>query len=287
MRKRLRKKLSNSLSSEALSKVYSSFDLLGGIAIIKAPSNLDDAKIVAKQIMSIHKGVKTVFSQSSPIRGDYRTRQLILLSGENTTITKYKEAGCVFSVDLEKCYFSPRLSHERLRIATQVSPHEVVVNMFSGVGCFSIIMAKTTPEIKVYSIDVNPVAHQYMLENVRVNRVYGKVYPVLGDSKDIVEKRLQGVADRILMPLPEKALEYLPLALSALKKSGGWIHFYDFQHAIGNEDPVEKTELKVAKKLESLDIRNKIEYSRIVRSIGPHWYQTVLDIHILSTQNKF
>ena len=77
LRKRLRKKLSNSLSSEALSKVYSSFDLLGGIAIIKAPSNLDDAKIVAKQIMSIHKGVKTVFSQSSPIRGDYRTRQLI------------------------------------------------------------------------------------------------------------------------------------------------------------------------------------------------------------------
>jgi tRNA (guanine37-N1)-methyltransferase len=287
LRKRLKEKLSNALSLESLSEVYSSFDLLGDIAIIKAPANPADAEIVAKQIMTIHKGVKTVFSQTSPVRSDHRTRQLTLLAGENTTVTKYKEAGCVFSVDVEKCYFSPRLSHERLRIATQVSPNETIVNMFSGVGCFSIIIAKTIPEIKVYSIDINPTAYQYMLENVRVNRVYGKVYPRLGDSKDIVESQLQGVADRVLMPLPEKALEYLPAALSALKKAGGWIHLYDFQHAFGKEDPVEKTEFKVAEKLDRLDVRYLFAYSRVVRSTGPNWYQTVLDIHVSPSSNKF
>ena len=84
------------------------------------------------------------------------------------------------------------------------------------------------------------------------------------------------------MPLPEKALEYLPYAVSALKTSGGWIHFYDFQHATGDEKPVEKTKLKVAQKLDSLGVGYSFVFSRVVRSTGPNWYQTVLDIQVTS-----
>ena len=91
---------------------------------------------------------------------------------------------------------------------------------------------------------------------------------------------MRGVADRVLMPLPELALEYLPCALSALKPTGGWIHFYDFQHAPGKENPVEKTKVMVAQKLDSLDIKYVIAYSRVIRSTGPNWYQTVLDIQV-------
>ena len=101
-----------------------------------------------------------------------------------------------------------------------------------------------------------------MEENVRVNEVSASVVPLLGDSKEIIQTQLQGVADRVLMPLPEKALEYLPYALSALKKTGGWIHYYDFQHAPGKEDPVEKTKLKVAEKLDSMGVDYVFVYSR-------------------------
>jgi tRNA (guanine37-N1)-methyltransferase len=159
--------------------------------------------------------------------------------------------------------------------------------MFSGVGCFSILIAKTVKESKVFSIDVNPIAVQYMEENVRLNRVYGKVIPLLGDSKDIVNAQLVGKADRVLMPLPEKALEYLPYAVSALRKQGGWIHYYDFQHRAGNEKPVEKTKLKVAQKLESLCVGYNFAFSRVLRSTGPNWYQTVLDIDVTSLPSKF
>ena len=286
MRVRLKEKLTNALSPEGLSKVYSSFDVVGDIAIIKAPSDASDAQAVARQIMVVHKGVKTVFSQTSPIKGDHRTRELTLLAGENRTVTKYKEAGCIFSVDIEKCYFSPRLKHERLRIASQVSPHETVVNMFAGVGCFSIIIAKTVPETKVYSIDINPTAYQFMQENIRVNRVFGRVEPLLGDSQEIAQTKLQGVADRVLMLLPEKALEYLPAAVSALKKTGGWIHYYDFQHAPRKEDPTEKTEQKVAAKLDSIGVPYMFACSRIIRSTGPNWYQTVLDIQVAAISSK-
>ncbi len=70
------------------------------------------------------------------------------------------------------------------------------------------------------------------------------------------------------MPLPEKALEYLPSALSALKKTGGWIHYYDFQHAPGKENPSEKTKLKVAEKLDSLGVSYMFANSRVMRPHG-------------------
>ena len=122
-----------------------------------------------------------------------------------------------------------------------------------------------------------------MEENVRVNRVYGKVVPLLGDSKDIIKAQLQGKADRVLMPLPEKALEYLPYAVSALKKrraAGSTTTISNMQLATKN--PVEKTKLKVAQKLDSLGVGYSFAFSRVVRSTGPNWYQTVLDIQVTS-----
>ncbi len=291
MRRRLKEKLSADLPSEQLSHFYNSFDMIGDIAIIRlaneADGNVATAKAVANQIMAVHRGVKTVFAQASPVRGEFRVRELRLLAGEDKTVTKYRESGCVFAVDVAECYFSPRLSYERSRVARLVKSGETVVNMFAGVGCFSIIIAKTVPETKVFSIDVNPIAVKYMEENVKINRVYGKVIPLLGDSKDVINAQLQRKADRVLMPLPEKALEYLPDAVLALTPVGGWIHFYDFQHAAGNEDPVEKTKQKVAQKLGSLGVGYSFVFSRVVRSTGPNWYQTVLDTQVTSLPSKF
>ncbi len=288
VRKRLQTKLSATLPPEQLKKIYNSFDIVGDIAIIKtATPNLENAETAANQIMVIHKNVKTVFAQSSPIKGDFRVRQLNLLAGENKTITLYKENGCQFRVDVEKCYFSPRLSHERARIADLVESGEVVVNMFAGVGCFSVIIAKKVSQTKVYSIDVNPTAFEYMQQNVKVNRVYGNVVPLLGDAKEVIQTKLQGIADRVLMPLPEKALEYLPYAIMALKPEGGWIHFYDFQHATREENPVEKTKTQVAQKLACIGTDYRFASSRVVRSTGPNWWQTVLDIQVSGKPSKF
>jgi len=86
---------------------------------------------------------------------------------------------------------------------------------------------------------------------------------------------------RVLLFLMQ-VLEYLPYAVSALKKRGGWIHYYDFQHATRNENPAEKTKLKVAEKLDRLGISYIFAFSRVVRSTGPNWYQTALDVQVIS-----
>jgi len=288
LRKRLRRTLSRVLSPEDLTNVYNSYDIVGDIAMFRLPcASRKNAQNIAKAIMRIHKSVKTVLAQVSPVAGDFRLRRLTHVTGENRTSTIHRESGCLFSVDVEKCYFSPRLYHERSRIARLIKPNETVVNMFAGVGCFSIIIAKHVSTAKVFSIDVNPAAIQFMRENIRLNRVYGKVIPLLGDSKAIIDRRLQHAADRVLVPLPEIAFEYLPSAISALKTSGGWIHYYDFEHAEKTENSVEKTKLKVTKKLSSLNVAFGFPFSRVVRTTGPNWYQVVLDMRIPRVPDKF
>jgi tRNA G37 N-methylase Trm5 len=146
----------------------------------------------------------------------YRTRDLTVIWGDESLETTYREHGCIFKADLKHVFVSPRLSYERMRVAKKVAPGETIVTMFAGAGCFSILIAKLQPQTKkIYSIDVNPHAYEYMKENVALNKVAGQVVPLLGDAREEAEK-LDGVADRVLMPLPEQTQAFLPSAIRAL-----------------------------------------------------------------------
>jgi len=279
----LKKILADKVEPQQLKRIYKTYDTVGDIAIIRVPEPQRHlSKLIAEAIMGTHREVKSVWRQSGSVSGDYRLRGLEFLLGEKTTVTLYKEHGCVYKTDLRKAYFSPRLSYERLRIAKLIQRGEVVVNMFAGVGCYSIAIAKHSQPLKVYSVDVNPVAVQYLRENIRRNRVADVVVPIQGDAKKATEQELQNVADRVLMPLPERAYEYLDYAMLGLKPAGGWIHYYGFEYANKNEDPVEKAEMKVSEKMRRLCKEFQVEFGRIVRPIGPRWYQVVLDIHVKS-----
>jgi len=284
----LRDVLAGKLKPRELRLMYKSYDIVGDIAVIRIPDSLKNRKgLIAEAVMQTHKHVKTVLQQTSPVSNEFRLRKLEWVSGERKTETFYKEYGCVFKVDLEECYFSPRLSYERMRIAKQVKPGEVVVNMFAGVGCYSILIAKHSQASRIYSIDLNPDAIQYMLENVLLNKVQSRVVPIHGDAEKVVQQTLKNSADRVLMPLPEKAYEYLDYALLTLKPAGGWVHYYDFEHAKKPENPIEKTEARVMEKLRRLKVDFEIPFHRIVRGVGPNWFQIVLDIKLnrLKTKN--
>ena len=276
----LKARLANKLNQTELDMLYKSYDVIGDIAIIKVPEPLTEkCLLIAEAIMEANKHVKTVLRQVTPVSGIMRLRGLEWVCGERKTETIHKESGCLFMVDLERCYFSPRLQYERMRIARLVKGGEVIINMFAGVGCFSIIIAKHSDAKKIYSIDINPNAIQYMVKNIRLNGVEGVVEPIEGDAKEVILNKLRNIADRVLMPLPEKAYEYLQYAIEAIKESG-WIHYYGFEYASKNENPIEKIKYKVSKKLAKLNIRFNIPHGRIVRTVGPRWYQIVLDIKV-------
>ncbi|MGQ9468628.1 MAG: class I SAM-dependent methyltransferase [Nitrososphaerales archaeon] len=282
MPKMLKKALENILTIDEINQLYSSFDIIGDIAVIKIPDALLDKKfIIAKAIMDNMRSVKTVLRQVTPVSGDYRTRELEYILGEDKKLTLYKEHGCIFKVDLAKVYFSPRLSTERVRVARKVEHGETVVNMFAGIGSFSILIAKHQLSSIVYSIDINPDAYNLMLENIKLNKVSNRVMPLLGDARLIIEYSLKEVADRVLMPLPEKAIDYIDAALIALKPKGV-IHYYTHVHASKDEDPVEKAVREVN---ERWKLNYELLEARIVREVGPRWHQVVLDL--LINKEKF
>lgn len=273
------------LEEDRLALAVRGFDVVGDIAVIRIPEQLEAERFLIGQALQRRLPyIKTVLRQVGAVEGDFRTRKLEWLCGERKTVAFHREHGCIFEVDLARTYFSPRLLHERARIAklcSNSSTQERVLNMFSGVGCFSIMIAKRSSSAHVYSVDLNPEAVRYQLKNIRLNKVRGKVTAAFADARHTAETLLKGCINRVLMPLPEKAYAYLDSAFAAIGPEGGTIHYYDFAHAYKREDPVEKITSKIAGKLDAQSRRFRIEYGRVVRTIGPNWYQVVLDVKIV------
>jgi len=263
-----------------------SYDVIGDIIVIRLHPELESQKEqIAEAFHAFYPKVRTIVAIPLYSHTDalYRTRDLDVIWGDKRFETTHKESGCVFKVDLKHVFFSPRLSYERMRVAQKVAPGETIINLFSGVGCFSILIAKTQPKTKIYSVDVNPYAYEYMTENVTLNKTEGQVIPILGDARTELEK-LEGVADRVLMPLPEEAYSFLPSAVKALNPDKvGVIHYYDV--STGNrDDELFNTPFERVKEVLSSNfgnsIRIEVEEKRIVRSVGPRKYHVVLDLRI-------
>jgi len=271
--------LEDKLSPHLFVSLPRAIDLVGDIAIIEIPPELDAYKrIIGEAILETHKNVRTVLAKAGAISGTYRLREFSVIAGEPKTETIHKEHGCQYYVDLAKAYFSPRLSYEHKRVASLIEEGETVIDLFAGVGPFAIQIAKTHENVEVYAIDVNPNAVEFLKRNIRLNRVEGKVHPILGDAKQVVKERLSGVADRVIMNLPEKAIEFVEAACTTIKSTGGIVHFYSFVSA---SDSLENVKLRFIEAVEQCGRKvEKIFFSRLVRATAPYKWQAVMDAKI-------
>ena len=272
----LKRALEGVLTDQESEELFSAFDQIGDIIVIRIPDSLlSKKKVIGETLLKEVSTAKSVFYQSSDVSGDYRTRSLELLAGEDKTETEYKEFGCRFFVDVEKAFFSPRLSTERERIGNIVQNGETVINMFGGVGMFSILAAKNK-RCTVYNIDINPVASKLCEKNITVNKLAGKIISLNGDAAEIVNEQLKEKGDRTLMLLPERSDEFLDAAILATK-NGGIIHYYSHIHADRKQDAPKLSEEHY---LEITTVKSEILGSKIVRAVGPRYYQTVVDVKI-------
>jgi tRNA (guanine37-N1)-methyltransferase len=257
-------------------ELYGAFDQIGNIIILRIPDSLlYKRKIIGEVLLDKVKMAKSVYCQLSPVEGDYRIRKLELLAGEDKTETEYKEHGCRFKVDVEKTFFSPRLSTERERIAEFINDDETIINMFGGVGMFSIVAAKKK-KCHVYNIDINPDAARLCSENILLNKLKGTVESIEGDAAKIIEERLVDTGDRVLMLLPERSDEFLESAMRAAKKKST-IHYYCHIHA---EKKEHVSSLASQHFLSVVNVKSEILGSKIVRPVGPRFYQAVVDASI-------
>ncbi|MFA5772361.1 MAG: class I SAM-dependent methyltransferase family protein [Thermoplasmata archaeon] len=249
-----------------------SFDIIGEIAVVKvAKELLSYKKTIGDAILTANKNVKTV-AVDEGVKNEYRIRKLNVVSGDHKTETIHREHGIRIMIDLAKAYYSPRLATERMRVAKQVKDGEIVIDMFAGVGPFSLTIAMKTKAKKIFAIDVNPAAIEYLKKNIELNKA-GNILPLLGDAGKVIKKT--EIADRIIMNLPHSAIEYFGDALNSLR-CRGIIHYY----SIVNTENLKK-EINALKNIAGTYGRKvKILEQRIVRNYSPTEKHIALDLTI-------
>ena len=272
---------SRALSKKELVLLPRAFDIIGDIALLEIPDELlKKSKKIGEALLKFYPNVKVVARKTSAVKGELRTRSVEVVAGENRTVTEYKENGIRLKVDVENVYFSPRLANERLRLARLVKPGENVLVLFAGVGPFSILIAKMQPTTHVVSVELNPAATPLVLENIRLNKVAGRVEAIEGDAAAVLqEARFQKWADRIVMVLPERAHEFLEGALKAAK-SGCTIHLYAFGSVKAGADTYGPSLRAIEEACEKAGRKFEVLYKGECGTYAPRIARLILDFRV-------
>lgn len=252
------------------------YDILGNIALVKFPrgEKLYSKKIYASKLLGTYKTLRTVLEKSDKIKGRLRTPSSKWIAGEKTKEALYKENGCEFRLNVDTCYFSPRLASERKEVAGFVKKGERALVMFGGVAPFGIAISKFSKASEVVSVELGREPSKYALENVRRNKLKN-ILVVQGDVRTKVPKL--GKFDKIVMSRPNLKPSFLDVAFKAIKKRG-WIYYYGFYHEIDIGEMKEMI-LDEAKKA-----RRKIKITRIKKAgdIGKGKFRYRADLKLLN-----
>ncbi len=282
--------LQNLIPKELHEIIPRSFDVIGEIAIIEL--NREDLaplrpyiSDIGNSILQTHPNIRSVFEKASNISGVYRLRNLSHVAGINTTQTLYRENHCVFQLDIAKTFFSPRLSFERNRIArldTKFNHVGAIWDMFCGIGPFFIQIAKNHPESTFFATDINQDAITYAHQNIIRNHLINSISCFQQDVKSITQNenfsRMEGKISRIIMNLPEKNIEFLPLLPPFLHPDGCLLHIYQFSEKNEDFQTIQNT---FSQQLNNAGlIVDKIENIRRVKPYSPALDTTVIDVVI-------
>lgn len=252
------------------------YEVIGDIALLEDPE-LDNQKAsrIADALLRTQPNIKTVLKPLTPVIGEFRVREFEVVAGEPRTETIHREYGCRYKVDLSRAYFTPRLSTERSRILSQVKEGDTVVDMFAGIGPYSILIAKSKKPSKVLAIDKNPNAVCYLRENIILNSAKN-IEAIEGDAREEA-KRFAGTADHVIMNLPHSAFEFLDSAV-LLVKPCGIIHYY----GITPEDDLFESSIELIKEAaEKAGRKVEVLEKRVVRSYAPHQYNICIEARIV------
>ena len=264
------------LTIEEIEELKTSFDIIGDIVIVEIPEELKSKKKeIGKATLEFTKR-KSVFMKKSAIHGTIRIRDLELIAGEDNAVTIHKEHGTRLKLNVKEVYFSPRLATERKRIADNVNNGEKILDMFCGIGPFPIVIAKNK-NANITAVDINSDAIEYLDENIRLNKLKGKIRPFCGDIREVAKENFENEKfDRIIMNLPGLAFEFLDLAVDLIADNGV-INYYEFSDSFSQG--IERLQKAAHKKNKKVEILN----TRKVKSSSPGMWHVSIDGKIIDS----
>ena len=216
----LRNELEGILSSDELDALPRRWQIIGDVLLVRIEGCEDRWGEIGSAFLTLFPWVKGV-AVDRGVYGNLREPDIEVIAGK-VGETFHHENRCVFKLDPSKVIFSPGNLKERMRIA-KLGYGEVVVDMFAGIGYFSIQMAKHARPYRIISIELNPTSFRYLLENIRLNHVEDIIDPICGDCARLTPA---GVADRVIMGYLNGSA-YLEYGIKAIKREGGILHYHE------------------------------------------------------------
>lgn len=277
----LKKKLNELLTEEELSLLPRGFQTLGKVMILKLhPKLLEKRKIIANVCLETLPKFKSVYLNLGKVKGKFRQPEKIeYLAGENNPIVEHTEHGVRYIFDITKIMFSKGNLNERKYLATLVKEGEIIVDMFAGIGYFSLPIAKHSSVEKIYSIELNPEAYKFLVKNIKLNHFEEKIFPIHGDCKnEVVRLSESGLrADRVIMGIFPAPKNFIKDALTLVKDTGTMYHYEGVMEKNKYLDLFNEFNAIVEQKNLQCELKSK----RFVKSYGPNLYHVVLDIEVL------
>ncbi len=241
---------------------HQNYETLGKAMIIREEDEFEKDETYFGHLMLSSFKLWAVYRYTG-IHSTRRVPSAKLISGIHTTVTQ-REDGILYEMDPQRVMFSKGNKNERHRLAEEVNMNETVLDMFAGIGYFSIPLSFRVK--RIYSCDINPDSFHYLVLNKRLNGAKNLI-PMLGDSAKLPMKEF---ADRIIMGHFDSH-DYLSEALTYLKKEGK-IHL----HQLVKRDEYEAASMKYEKhkSVDSVRVRR-------VKSYSPSHDHVVLDLKVI------
>ena len=274
----LKEKLKGNLTEEELFSLPSGFQTIGKVMVIKLnPMLLEKKDLIGNACLELNPYMKSVYINLGKVKGTFREPEKIeLIAGIDDPVVEHKEHGVIYRFDITKIMFSKGNINERKFLATLVMDNEILIDMFAGIGYFSLPIAKNARPKRIYSIELNPVSFKFLIQNIKINHLEDIIIPILGDCKEEVLKLSdEGIkADRVIMGVFPAPREYIKYALSLVKINGTIYHY---------EGVVEKEEfMRLYNEFNQIAEDNgftcELMSYRFVKSYGPNLFHIVLDI---------
>jgi tRNA wybutosine-synthesizing protein 2 len=257
----------------AADKLPSSYQIVGTVLLMKL-SKLTTAQKnkIGKAMLEMLPNVKTV-CEVKEVAGEFREPIVSVLAG-NGTATLHKENDIIYKIDAAKIMFSKGNLTERKRLIEQVKPGEEIVDMFAGIGYFSLGLAKFTKARRIMAIEKNPVAYRFLTDNIEINKV-PQIHAVNDDCK-LAAAGLREHADRIIMGYFPGTEKFLPYAIY-MAKEGGIIHYHNI-YKIHELWAKPLAEIKEA--CDHYRIGYEVLAKKKVKSYAPYVQHVVVDFRI-------
>ena len=239
--KEIQQLLSKKIPLKLLSILPNKWEKVGDVLTIVLPIEFNDYKqLIGKNYAKVL-SCKTVLNAIGGIKGEFRKPKVEIIYGQKNTVTIHKENGIKFKLDPQNIMFSSGNMKERIRIANISNKKETIVDLFAGIGYFTLPIAVYSKPKKIFACEKNKVAYDFLCENIVLNNVTSVVEPLKGDNRKIAPKN---IADRVIMGYINNTYKFLPTAIDCLKNNCGILHYHD----VYPDDVVPKKPIKIIDK---------------------------------------